>query len=1584
MFDIYLEKYFDSESGTVKNGPTKALSIPVDDPSDIWMTSPAFKTEVGKAESFSFSVNPGSKYYNAFLQYKTRVRIDYDGTIICYARVTTVNTSSMLQIRAIQCEGVYSTLKDTPIEGKEEELQKKITATTLLNNVITEHNLRADSDEWKKMRLNNDHPLVIDPGLETGESKKMAPNSWSDSLSVIDSILGKYGGYIRVVYELENNKVISSLQWKKDFYRDLGDNKRPHIQVAKNLIDFSSSDEIGELFTRIIPIGQKTTTTKSKESRFVYLSSRKYFKVSDVCGLYTDEQLNSGFHRKSDYENAEANYGVIYKTMSFQNADTAAKLETYVKDWVKRNYYGILRTFTVKAIDMHMVGDGDPKILAGDCVDFTYPEYDSNGNTVLITRKLLCKAVSYNLFNPDQSSYTLGIPSDLLDFEYGEKKKTKKASSTSANNGSVGGGGGKETRVVDFDSVKRYLRWFYYSAPWVTYNTSIENHAYSWRCDGLTSYTDEQPYKNARDYRTITVTYGDFEETDSATYSRLPDNEYKKQERYTDSDGFERVRYYYRPKQEEVSYSTAAFHYEDKNIGECRIICHYRTSPCAKIFTNPDAAGALSKLPAFMKTSHHYGVGVKEGTLDIFAFDWADYRINGPSIEIKFYFPDYSGGEYKSSFDGGSSSSSETPSAPTAEPTVDSETGEEIYIDEHGNPVSSFNPNTGGIKFIDFHDNANWEYDDGTPAEPNAEGAHPRPVYDDDGNPLWSMALNEPIKMLNPKFNPELPISTDNPKYITIGGDGYITTKDLALPGIPSFQTEVAVVHDLIAQRATIGELRAYTAIIGSGEPTPITDAQGNVTGYTVDGTQFETNANAMNAVAGVFETDTEGHLITDDEGNAVIKEGGGLSVRKNGAALGYYNSGNLTGGLMVKKINNQTQTTIRGDKVNLEVGVDEEGNPTGSITLTDILAIRSAGESSRSISVHGDSFFSGDIYLSSGYNTSGRTWDGKISARYVEISSDGKILFPDAEDYNPNSTATYLDQSRVQELLGLRTHTADNKSHIKIVDGDTPNTYKLLYLPACLDPDSASESDWIDSGNFSKAASGGALTATWSSGAFPLTFSNGSGTPSKSVGFIVPNSGATYDYPLEIGVNVDSSAGYVYSVDPIVPYTISVPLAVTQWNGQNTPSTVRYRKNQTIAVGGLLQDSRTVSSNGLVTPGSAYVGLKAVNVNVVPTLDYAFSGSGIQSTSNPNPARSITITSNPISNSPIKIGFGAVNDADIHLGVTLGTSSPTNNGTSLAIPVNVIRQYDDGTPISTEYSYSITHNCSTIYNNGKTDEKKLIYARFAHDSEDGYYIEPYEGSTAHAAGLSNGMLKYKLGVNGNVVQIQTLSGTKIDDTPTYTIPEGGSSIAPTFEWPTAPLPASGSNATNAAEFEIRARTSSTAVTSAYLSLDQGVYKNAGNNNRYCVVVYNQTGRTGDIIGRANINPSLVFRGSSDSDSRNAYIHFDRLTGTDYDFDEYKYAFNLSNTGGYMYLKNGTTQLLKKQITGESFHPEFEQVASIDWAHTASNAQSQFKSGATPVYGADSGGRVSKGYAYKFKISGANIETRTFYFIVAS
>ena len=459
MYDVYINKF--KSGNSIVTDWTRIMQIPASNVDGFPMSNPTVKSSEDNADSFDFSMEMNSPYYDSLLELKTLVIVNYDGDAIFFGRVLTVDNSSVYQTRRVHCEGAYGFMNDTYYEGLTENNKQKIDWSTYYSRIISNHNAMIQERSPEKGILRG--TVTIDGSTAftpTTEQRKYEPSSWTQTGSLINSLVSEFGGHTRVNYRNAGNY----LDWYKYYARDLGAN-RPTVSVGENIIDISlSSNNIDKLFTWVTPMGDTgkngkpvyldgfTYTDKNGTSHTI---SGKHIPVSIVRDVYTDAQLNDDFHSASEYSSAQDNYGTIYKPMTFASAKTQQQLWDYTIAWIKNCYFGIAPSFTIRAYDMHILDDSRPKILIGDCVNVQYVIMENGARTVK-TKRLVCKAVSYDLFNPDNNSYTFGIPSEILNRTYSEGRG--KSASEQTGGGGGGGGGGGDDGPVDYTFRGVYYR----------------------------------------------------------------------------------------------------------------------------------------------------------------------------------------------------------------------------------------------------------------------------------------------------------------------------------------------------------------------------------------------------------------------------------------------------------------------------------------------------------------------------------------------------------------------------------------------------------------------------------------------------------------------------------------------------------------------------------------------------------------------------------------------------------------------------------------------------------------------------------------------------------------------------------------------------------------------------------------------------------------------------------------------------------------------------------------------------------------------------------------------------------------------
>ena len=128
--------------------------------------------------------------------------------------------------------------------------------------------------------------------------------------------------------------------------------------------------------------------------------------VPSIVDYYTDEQLNTDYHRKEEYEQAINKYGNIFKVVSFSDTTDKDKLIQYGREWIRRNYYDGVISFTITALDFRVLGYNAEKMLCGDRIPVTFIDDDGTRTTKTLT----CLSVRRDLLKPENTQFKIGIP----------------------------------------------------------------------------------------------------------------------------------------------------------------------------------------------------------------------------------------------------------------------------------------------------------------------------------------------------------------------------------------------------------------------------------------------------------------------------------------------------------------------------------------------------------------------------------------------------------------------------------------------------------------------------------------------------------------------------------------------------------------------------------------------------------------------------------------------------------------------------------------------------------------------------------------------------------------------------------------------------------------------------------------------------------------------------------------------------------------------------------------------------------------------------------------------------------------------
>lgn len=388
---------------------------------------PRLTLEVGKAGSLSFGLLPSNVLYDRLRKLKTVITVEWDTTEIFRGRILSMERA-FTNVKTVYCEGNLSFLVDSVQKSE----AYRGTTRALFRRIIDVHNARVDADKRFKIgEVTIDDREIILSGQSENEGDSGAidyqqiainsiVNEWSSTFDYIQSCLIDYvGGYLRTRKESDGLYL--------DYVKEYGGTAKQEIEFGVNLLDLTEEVSAEELFTVLVPLGDENLTIAS---------------------------VNGGSDELVD-EEAVATYGRIVRTHVFDNVNKPETLLENGRRYLASNVH-IPTTFTITAVDMHVVNPNTPEIHIGDKVTNRSAPHGLND-------AFMCTKIEYDLEDASQTEYTFGNPKQTLTQRY--RKDARKQSETATQNSARGGGGaGKKAEEDAVEEAKEevYREWIDY------------------------------------------------------------------------------------------------------------------------------------------------------------------------------------------------------------------------------------------------------------------------------------------------------------------------------------------------------------------------------------------------------------------------------------------------------------------------------------------------------------------------------------------------------------------------------------------------------------------------------------------------------------------------------------------------------------------------------------------------------------------------------------------------------------------------------------------------------------------------------------------------------------------------------------------------------------------------------------------------------------------------------------------------------------------------------------------------------------------------------------------------------------------
>lgn len=363
--------------------------------------APKCTVEIGKASTLSFILLPTHYLYESLFRLKTDIKAFLGETQIFNGRVLSLERDFFNQ-KTILCEGDLAFLLDS--------LQPPRVITTtpqqLFTSMIAEHNIQVNSNRQFTVGI-IDIPLA-------DSSEEFEDTSYRETKAAMETdLLGRFGGYFRT--RVVNGTIY--LDWLK-LQNDVCNQT---LQFGTNILDISEQVFASDIYTVLLPTGPAPTP----EDGDTEPDNTPKFPM-------TIESVNDGSKLLENLDGI-ALYGRIVKTENIQNAANPQDLKDKAEALFARTYKEQASTFSIKAIDLSLMGYDLDQFKVGHRTRILSPPHQID--TVLTVTK-----IQYDIAKFEDSEVSLGIFSDDLPSDLWNA--TLKGGSMSSSMGKVAGGGG--------------------------------------------------------------------------------------------------------------------------------------------------------------------------------------------------------------------------------------------------------------------------------------------------------------------------------------------------------------------------------------------------------------------------------------------------------------------------------------------------------------------------------------------------------------------------------------------------------------------------------------------------------------------------------------------------------------------------------------------------------------------------------------------------------------------------------------------------------------------------------------------------------------------------------------------------------------------------------------------------------------------------------------------------------------------------------------------------------------------------------------------------------------------------------------
>lgn len=333
---------------------------------DYKLIEPKWETELSKVGSFTFTIPTNHPNFEFLELMKPLIKIYRDGVLKFKGRIYKME-NDFYGNRKCTCEDVMGFLNDSLIAP----FNFRGTTGDLFRQLMTWHNDRVSASQQ------------IAIGNVVGEDEVEIVRWQETYKATLDSLKGKilekFGGYLKLRYDANENPIL-------DFLQEITDTCQQHVTYGVNLANHIIDENAKDFATAVVPLGMKHDEIDPE--------SHDETRV-------TIEEANGGL----DYlvnEDLASIYGVIYQKTSLTTHPMvvlpSTLLERGREDLIKAVVYK--KSVTVTMADLGFIEDVNSPETGQNIIIDSVP----HGGTI----SYLLRAMSVDLSDPAMTEITLG------------------------------------------------------------------------------------------------------------------------------------------------------------------------------------------------------------------------------------------------------------------------------------------------------------------------------------------------------------------------------------------------------------------------------------------------------------------------------------------------------------------------------------------------------------------------------------------------------------------------------------------------------------------------------------------------------------------------------------------------------------------------------------------------------------------------------------------------------------------------------------------------------------------------------------------------------------------------------------------------------------------------------------------------------------------------------------------------------------------------------------------------------------------------------------------------------------------------